>query len=61
MKGVINSPGENVKALIFLVHGLGEHTGRYDSLDKGLLIERDRSWLRSIFPVTENLTAEEAI
>ena len=29
MKGVINSPGENVKALIFLVHGLGEHTGRY--------------------------------
>jgi alpha-beta hydrolase superfamily lysophospholipase len=30
MKGVISSPGENVKALIFLVHGLGEHTGRYD-------------------------------
>ena len=29
LKGMIESPGENTKAVIVLVHGLGEHTGRY--------------------------------
>lgn len=29
LRGMIQSPGENTKAVIILVHGLGEHTGRY--------------------------------
>ncbi len=31
LKGIIKSPGENAKAVIVLVHGLGEHILRYDS------------------------------
>ena len=30
LKGIIRSPGENAKAVIVLVHGLGEHIQRYD-------------------------------
>jgi alpha-beta hydrolase superfamily lysophospholipase len=30
LRGVISSPGEHAKALIILVHGIGEHIGRYD-------------------------------
>jgi alpha-beta hydrolase superfamily lysophospholipase len=29
LRGFINSPGENVKAIVILVHGIGEHSGRY--------------------------------
>ena len=29
LKGMIQSPGENTKAVIILVHGLGEHIQRY--------------------------------
>ncbi len=29
LKGMIESPGENTKAVVVMVHGLGEHTGRY--------------------------------
>jgi len=29
LKGIIQSPGENAKAVIVLVHGLGEHIQRY--------------------------------
>jgi alpha-beta hydrolase superfamily lysophospholipase len=31
VKGIIKSPGENAKAVIVLVHGLGEHILRYDN------------------------------
>jgi acylglycerol lipase len=31
LKGIIQSPGENVRAVIILVHGLGEHIQRYSS------------------------------
>jgi len=31
LKGIIQSPGENAKAVIILVHGLGEHIQRYSS------------------------------
>jgi alpha-beta hydrolase superfamily lysophospholipase len=30
LKGMIQSPGENLKAVIILVHGIGEHIHRYD-------------------------------
>jgi alpha-beta hydrolase superfamily lysophospholipase len=30
LRGVISSPGEHAKALIILVHGIGEHIGRYE-------------------------------
>ena len=30
LRGVINSPGENVRAMVLFVHGLGEHIQRYD-------------------------------
>jgi acylglycerol lipase len=30
LKGIIMSPGSNVRALIILVHGLGEHIQRYE-------------------------------
>jgi acylglycerol lipase len=30
LKGIIKSPGENAKAVIVLVHGLGEHIQRYN-------------------------------
>jgi len=30
LRGMIHSPGENTKAVIVLVHGLGEHIHRYD-------------------------------
>ncbi|NMC40383.1 MAG: alpha/beta hydrolase [Bacteroidales bacterium] len=29
LRGFINSPGSHVKAFVLLVHGIGEHTGRY--------------------------------
>ncbi|HPC99065.1 MAG TPA: lysophospholipase [Bacteroidales bacterium] len=29
LRGFINSPGSQVKAFILLVHGIGDHTGRY--------------------------------
>jgi acylglycerol lipase len=29
LKGMIQSPGENAKAVVILVHGLGEHIQRY--------------------------------
>ncbi len=29
LKGMIQSPGENMKAVILLIHGLGEHVQRY--------------------------------
>lgn len=29
LRGIIHSPGENIKAVIILVHGLGEHVRRY--------------------------------
>jgi alpha-beta hydrolase superfamily lysophospholipase len=31
LRGVISSPGENIKGLIIFVHGLGEHIQRYSS------------------------------
>jgi alpha-beta hydrolase superfamily lysophospholipase len=31
LRGVINSPGEDIKGLIIFVHGLGEHIQRYSS------------------------------
>jgi len=31
LKGMIQSPGENTKAVLILVHGLGEHVQRYTS------------------------------
>ena len=30
LKGIIQSPGDNTKAVVILVHGLGEHIQRYD-------------------------------
>ena len=30
LKGMIQSPGENARAVIILVHGLGEHIQRYN-------------------------------
>jgi len=30
LKGMIQSPGENMKAVILLIHGLGEHVQRYN-------------------------------
>ncbi len=30
LKGMIQSPGENLKAVILFVHGIGEHVHRYD-------------------------------
>jgi len=30
LKGIIQSPGENLRAVIILVHGIGEHIHRYD-------------------------------
>lgn len=30
LRGMIKSPGENTKAVIILVHGIGEHIERYD-------------------------------
>lgn len=30
LRGVISSPGEHAKGLIILVHGIGEHIGRYE-------------------------------
>jgi alpha-beta hydrolase superfamily lysophospholipase len=30
LRGVINSPGENARAMIIFVHGLGEHIQRYN-------------------------------
>lgn len=30
LRGSIKSPGDNIKAVLILVHGLGEHIGRYD-------------------------------
>ncbi|MDO9579310.1 MAG: alpha/beta fold hydrolase [Bacteroidales bacterium] len=30
LKGIIKSPGEDLKAVIILIHGLGEHIQRYD-------------------------------
>lgn len=32
LRGIITSPGEDVKALLFLVHGLGDHIGRHEDL-----------------------------
>lgn len=29
LRGFINSPGDNTRAGVILVHGIGEHTGRY--------------------------------
>jgi len=38
LKGLITSPGENIRAMILFVHGLGEHIHRYldwaDQLNK---------------------------
>jgi acylglycerol lipase len=36
LQGRINSPGENIKAGVIFVHGLGEHIGRYLPLVKKL-------------------------
>jgi alpha-beta hydrolase superfamily lysophospholipase len=30
LNGIISSPGDHAKAVIILVHGIGEHVGRYD-------------------------------
>lgn len=30
LRGIISSPGEHAKAVVILVHGIGEHIGRYD-------------------------------
>ena len=30
LRGMIQSPGENMKAVIIFVHGIGEHIHRYD-------------------------------
>jgi alpha-beta hydrolase superfamily lysophospholipase len=30
LKGIIQSPGENLKAVIIMIHGIGEHIHRYD-------------------------------
>jgi len=30
LRGVISSPGDHAKGLVILVHGIGEHIGRYD-------------------------------
>jgi alpha-beta hydrolase superfamily lysophospholipase len=31
LRGIIQSPGENLKAVILFVHGIGEHIHRYDN------------------------------
>ncbi|HKK43473.1 MAG TPA: alpha/beta hydrolase, partial [Bacteroidales bacterium] len=31
LQGFIQGPGENARAVIIMVHGLGEHVGRYDN------------------------------
>jgi len=36
LRGVVNSPGAGLRAGVLLVHGLGEHIGRYDELVKRL-------------------------
>jgi alpha-beta hydrolase superfamily lysophospholipase len=30
LRGIISSPGDHAKALVILVHGIGEHIGRYE-------------------------------
>lgn len=30
LRGMIQSPGENLKAIVILVHGIGEHIHRYE-------------------------------
>jgi acylglycerol lipase len=30
LRGIISSPGDHAKGLVILVHGIGEHIGRYD-------------------------------
>jgi len=30
LRGMIQSPGQNLKAIIVFVHGIGEHIHRYD-------------------------------
>jgi alpha-beta hydrolase superfamily lysophospholipase len=37
LRGIIKSPGENIKAGIILVHGIGEHIVRYSKLADRLL------------------------
>jgi len=39
LRGRIISPGENLKAGVVLIHGLGEHIGRYEELVKRLSAE----------------------
>jgi alpha-beta hydrolase superfamily lysophospholipase len=39
LKGLINSPGDNLKAGVVFVHGLGEHIGRYGEMIKRLAAE----------------------
>lgn len=34
LRGFINSPGEHARACVIMVHGIGEHTGRYSYLIK---------------------------
>jgi len=36
LRGLISSPGDNLKAGIVFVHGLGEHIGRYEEMIKRL-------------------------
>lgn len=34
LRGFLNSPGEHTRACVIMVHGIGEHTGRYSYLIK---------------------------
>ena len=54
LKGMIQSPGENTKAVIVFVHGLGEHIQRYDYW-ANYLKRRELDFSVLIFPVMAEL------
>ena len=49
MKGRISSPGENLRAGVLLIHGLGEHIGRFDEL-AGVLLDSGIAFIAADLP-----------
>lgn len=49
LKGIVESPGENIKAVIILVHGIGEHVNRYSQWIK-LFNENDMGFVAIDLP-----------